>query len=202
MGFGFGFGGQASSSRLTAGTTETLRPQASQGAMRDSYVTSRLAPHINDFVSTAMSYMPYFSYRTDPTAKPLSSTQTKDKPLCHPTESFEFLSTLTNHLVAQPPLVQASLLPQILPRLLQEWRAWVDRVDCYVNKEAGMFGLETAQSWIRALDNYAVVKWHGVDREMEAGLRSVRDKWVAQVGWLVGRSTVLTMDEEEEEEEL
>lgn len=166
--------------------------------MRDAYVTNRLRPHINDFASTALSYMPYFSYLNDSSSKVQASQGSKDKAVSHPTETFEFLSTLTNHLLSQPQLTQTLLLPQILPRLLQEWMAWVNRVDNYINKEAGMFGQETASGWIRALDQYADTKLHGVEGEMAAGFQTVRNRWVSQVGWLVGRREVHSMEEEEE----
>ena len=71
-----------------------------------------------------------------------------------------------------------------MPRLAQEWNAWVDRVDRVVNREGGMFGQEVVRSWERGLDEFAGAA------EKESGLRNlriVRDRWVAKVGWLVGR---------------
>ncbi|KLO14501.1 hypothetical protein SCHPADRAFT_996611 [Schizopora paradoxa] len=197
----FGFGGQQLASRSNLSVPSSsgfLRPSPSQNGMRDAYVISRLRPHVNDFVSTASSYMPYFSYLNDSSSKVQAAQGSKDKTTSHPTETFEFLSTLTSHLLSQPQLTQSLLLPQILPRLLQEWMAWVLRVDNYINKEAGMFGQDTAQGWIRALDQYADAKLHGVDGEMATGFQTIRNRWVSQVGWLVGRREVHSMEEEEE----
>lgn len=73
-------------------------------------------------------------------------------------------------------------MPSLLPRLLDEWRAWVEHVSDIVNKQGGMFGNEAVRGWERALDQFSEAKGHGLE-----GLRDVRDRWVAQVGWLVGR---------------
>jgi len=120
----------------------------------------------------------------------------KGKDAAHPTETFMYLSTLTNHFLSQPPLAQAALAPQLMPRLLNEWMTWVNRVDSYVNKEAGMFGMEVAEGWVRALDGFATAKIHGAPADVVGGFGTVRDKWVAKLGWLVGRREVNQMDEE------
>jgi len=93
-----------------------------------------------------------------------------------------FLSLLTTEFLSLPPLTQSSLIPLLLPRVLDEWKAWVDRIDETVNKHGGMFGEETALGWKRALDEFAEAKGHGLE-----ALRHVRDQWVTRVGWLVGR---------------
>ena len=83
--------------------------------------------------------------------------------------------------MAQPTLTQTLLVPTLFPRLLEEWNVWVDRVDEVVNRQGGMFGRDTVESWERGLDEYAEIK--GFD----GSLRRIRDKWVQKVGWLVGR---------------
>ncbi|KAF8632579.1 hypothetical protein AX15_001787 [Amanita polypyramis BW_CC] len=163
--------------------------------MRDSYILSRLRPHITEFVSACFSYLPYFSYTSAhsiSTSLPTSSSQSQShstslqilhKEKSHPAESFIFLSALTNHVMTQPTLTQTLLVPTLFPRLLEEWNAWVDRVDEVVNRQGGMFGRDTVESWERGLDEYAEMK--GVDGSPM--LRRIRDKWVQKVGWLVGR---------------
>ncbi|KAM6498030.1 hypothetical protein JOM56_005978 [Amanita muscaria] len=167
--------------------------------MRDSYVLSRLRPHISEFVSASFSYLPYFSYVSNAAndssqiaSKQSHSTtlQVLHKDKSHPAETFLFLSALTNHVIAQPILTQTLLIPTLFPRLLEEWHAWVDRVDGVVNRQGGMFGRETVESWERGLDELAETK--GV--EGLSIMRGVRDKWVQRVGWLVGRIVQQPMD--------
>ncbi|EIM92603.1 uncharacterized protein STEHIDRAFT_46102 [Stereum hirsutum FP-91666 SS1] len=184
--FGFGFG-SASTSR-----SPTFGASSSNGGMRQEYIVSRLTPHINEFTSACLSYLPYFSLLPSSSpARPTPSSPThgpqRDK--LHPTETFTFLSSLTGHILSQPPLTQASLVPALLPRLLDEWKAWVDHVSEVVNKQGGMFGGETVRGWERALDEFAEAKDHGLE-----AFREVRDRWVAQVGWLVGRQHHRMMD--------
>ena len=145
--------------------------------MRDEYILSRLRPHISEYVSACYSYLPYFSYL--PSSNPHhQQSQVKS----HPSETFIILSAVTSQILSQPPLTQDSLIPSILPRLQQEWNAWVDRLDEVVNQQAGMFGGETVKSWERTLDELAEAKGNGLEV-----FRKIRDTWVSKVGWLVGR---------------
>lgn len=104
-------------------------------------------------------------------------------------ETFTFLSTLASHIFSQPQLARSELLSILNTRLLQEWRAWVDRVDGVVNREGGMFSLEAAKGWERSLDEFA---------EKDVSMKEIRDLWVLKVGWLVGRRPIVNMDEDEE----
>ena len=170
--------------------------------MRDAYIISRLRPHVNDFVSSCMSYLPYFTCvpsSTQVSALIPSTSQShlattiqslhKDK--FHPSETFLFLSAVTKHLIEQPPLTLSQLSPLILGRLAEDWKMWVDRVDELVNRQGGMFGSETVRSWERGLDEMAAADALAVSNEM----RSIRDSWVSKVGWLVGRTAQHAMDE-------
>jgi Cut8, nuclear proteasome tether protein len=180
--------------------------------MRDEYILSRLRPHIDEFVSTCMSYLPYFScVRTAQSMTSSSSSSSNSSPSSsntsnltalqalhkdksHPRETFAFLSALTTHLLSQPTLTQTSLAPLLLPRLGEEWRAWVDRVDETVNQEGGMFGGETVSEWARGLDEL-VVESKGLEG-YQGMMRDVRRRWLGKVGWLVGRIPVELMEEE------
>ena len=168
---------------------------AQSTGMREEYIISRLRPHVQEFVSACFSYLPYFScsestslaeagaaHSAPHVQSHASALQSQHKDKSHPSETFLFLQALTNHVTSQPPLTQSILFPLLLPRLLSEWRAWVDRVDQVVNREGGMFGQETVRSWERGLDDFAQAKQGGVD-----AMREVRDQWVLRVGWLVGR---------------
>jgi len=187
--FGFGtslnprsstFGAMPSSAGFSRasqfGTTSSSTSHGGTG-MRDEYILSRLRPHISEYVSACFSYLPYFSYV--PSSNPHhQQSQAKS----HPSETFIILSAVTSQILSQPPLTQGSLIPAILPRLQQEWNAWVDRLDEVVNRQAGMFGGETVKSWERTLDELAEAKGNGLEI-----FRRIRDTWVAKVGWLVGR---------------
>ena len=54
-----------------------------------------------------------------------------------------------------------------------EWNAWVDKVDEIVNRQGGMFGMETVRTWENALDTFADAK----DFEGATLMKGVRDKW-------------------------
>jgi hypothetical protein len=153
------------------------------GGMREEYIVSRLRAHINDFVASFQSYLPYFSQRTfNLNAHSSDTPQPPRRDRCPPTETFLFLQSLTSHILAQPSLTQATLVPLILSRLLGEWKVWVEHVDEVVNRQAGMFGQETVRGWERVLDEFADVKGNGLE-----ALREIRDSWITKVGWLVGR---------------
>lgn len=181
LGFGFGHP-QGTDSVFSHHHTA----QPTQG-MRDDYILSRLRPHISEFVSTCFTYLPYFTFTAE--APPILAHGTRPSPAptakekAHPNEVFQFLAAVTSHLLAQPPLAQTALVEQMLPRLVAEWRAWIDRVDAVVNHEGGMFSGEVARGWERTLDDFAQAKAHGLEVLVE-----LRDRWVASVGWLVGRS--------------
>lgn len=149
-----------------------------------------------------MSYLPYFSYLPsslsglrqdnspeDRTERMSAALQALHKDRSHPSETFIFLSAITNHFLSQPPLTQTALADTLLPRLVSEWKAWVERIDEVVNRQGGMFGSESVHSWGRGLDD---MSGH---REYGRVLAPVRDNWILKVGWLVGRSIPYQMEE-------
>ena len=154
----------------------TTSSPASHG-MRDEYILSRLRPHISEYVSACFSYLPYFSY-----VHSSNSHHQQSQAKSHPSETFIILSAVTSQILSQPPLTRDSLIPTILPRLQQEWNAWVDKLDEVVNRQAGMFGGETVKTWERTLDELAETTGNGLEV-----FRRIRDTWVSKVGWLVGR---------------
>lgn len=170
FGFGFGFGNTSAANNA--------------GGMRDSYIQSRLRPHINEFVSTCISYLPYFSYTSSSSQSALSAQNRS-----HPTEVFHFLCNLTAHVLSQPQLSQNGLEPLLLTRLSEEWNAWVARVDAAVNEEGGMFGSETVRNWEQRLDEFAAK-----DSQFGQSMRGIRDQWIGRVGWLVGRTNQQPME--------
>ena len=83
------------------------------------------------------------------------------------------------------------MVPLILPKLSEEWKAWVTRIDEAVNQQGRMFSSEHAGSWERGLDELAESK----DADIRQLMRSVRDSWISKVGWLVNRMPQQAMDE-------
>jgi hypothetical protein len=171
----FGFGGMPAPSSSSQGST-----------MREAYVQSRLRPFAAEFASTALSYLSYFS--SIPSTNSSNSSTSAIKP--HPSESFTYLHTISSHVHRSSTVVRGLLAnesPQLGARLAAEWNAWVDRVDEHVNRNAGMFSSEVVNGWERHL--HEMVQWdqnrtHGANTTM----KSVRDKWIAKVGWLSGRN--------------
>ncbi|KAJ7596952.1 hypothetical protein C8J56DRAFT_817102 [Mycena floridula] len=181
-----GFGRQSQQSQFNQASNNS-------GGMRESYIVSRLRPHINDFVAACMSYLPYFS--CVPTSTDGSggqgahqshsmALQALHKDKFHPSETYLFLAALTRHLLNQPPLTQASLSPLLVPRLTKEWMAWVEKVDSVVNRDGGMFGGEVVKCWIQGLDEFIA----NSDPHCGPMMQCVRSAWIAKVGWLVGRT--------------
>ncbi|KAF8587312.1 hypothetical protein K439DRAFT_1652317 [Ramaria rubella] len=168
-------------------TSSHINDNQNHGGMRESYIISRLRPHISEFVSACLSYLPYFSYLPPPSNSSQPHVSAIKPP---PAETFTFLSAVTTHLFSQPQLTRLELSSLLKPRLMQEWKAWVDRVDEVVNKQGGMFSGEVARGWERSLDDFA-------DRG-GSEMKEVRDIWVTKVGWLVSRRAVFKMDEDEE----
>lgn len=93
-------------------------------------------------------------------------------------------------MMDQPTLTQTSLAPLLLHRLGDEWNAWANKVDEIVNRQGGMFGIETVRTWENALDTFADAK----EFEGASVMKGVRDKWVLKVGWLVNRMLHVSMD--------
>ncbi|KAG6381108.1 hypothetical protein JVT61DRAFT_5506 [Boletus reticuloceps] len=191
LGFGFGFNSQRTGFGSTMEDDQRSSGANDGSGMRESYILSRLRPHIHEFVSACMSGTRDIKLIRGRGDTRLSCNR-KHKDKSHPTEAFVFLSTLTTHITCQPPLTQASLAPLLLPRLSKEWVAWVDRIDQMVNREGRMFGGETVRSWEKALDEFADAR----GPEGWGVMREVRDRWVSRVGWLVGRNVVQAMEEE------
>ncbi|KAF7347899.1 Tethering factor for nuclear proteasome STS1 [Mycena venus] len=165
--------------------------QNQNGGMRESYIVSRLRPHITEFVAACMSYMPYFSYvavasqsaSASTTAQSHSTTlQSIHKEHIHPSETYQFLAALTEHFMSQPPLTQSSLGPLLLPRLSEEWKAWVHKLDESVNRQGGMFAAEVVRKWESGLETFASSQGEGAEL-----MRSVRDLWISKVGWFQWR---------------
>lgn len=81
--------------------------------------------------------------------------QRKERP--QPDETFSVLATLTNSLISlsTPAFTALAQQSDLVERLMTEWRAWLNFVDEYVNRQGEIFGQDQARSWISALDSWA-----------------------------------------------
>jgi hypothetical protein len=86
-----------------------------------------------------------------------------------------------------PPLARVLLLENtvLFPKILAEWNTWVDRLDIEVNQNGGMFSGDAVKEWERSLDELAK---EGPAPGRVGNMRSIRDKWIEKVGWMVGRT--------------
>lgn len=172
----FGFGGGSSLFAASA-PAQPQRPPAN----RDEYVLSRLRTPIADFVSTVRSDLSYFSLHQP-------STQGATGRVHDPCAIYTYLAALTHHIFSQPPLAVNALCQELQERLVQEWQAWVNRVDSLVNKEGRMYPAFTVQEWANQLDGFAMHTQYPLGQQM----KSVRDEWVHRAGWLIGRNAVMS----------
>jgi len=187
----FGFGSALSSSHSSS-------PHSNPGGgMRDAYIISRIESQITEFVSCCMSYLPYFTANPSTNPQPPSGSQLAQtiqlvhKQNSHPSETFHFLAKVMDQVMSQPSLAISSIAPQLFPRLQVEWNMWVDGIDDWVNNQGGMYGSEAVRTWERMLDQLAESRAEEVSQMM----RPIRDRWVARVGWLVGRRVPHSMDQ-------
>ncbi|KAG8928806.1 hypothetical protein FRC02_006448 [Tulasnella sp. 418] len=175
------------------------------GSMRESYVRTRLRQPVRDFTKLALSYISYFS---SPRPNNTSSSQRPPAVPLHPSETFTFLHCLSLHLLRLPPLTLAEFVRPseniLFPRIQQEWNAWVQKVDDDVNRWGGMYRDEVVRSWERALEELLAAEESGIQQQTHGvlpsneyiGVKSIKDRWLHRVGWLIGRRMVgSAMDE-------
>lgn len=199
FGFGSSFGTSASM-HAPGSTSFGLRPSNSQatGVMRDDYIRSRIRPSVTEFISTATSYLSYFSLLPSPrNPSPKFSRSTLH-------DSFAYLCALTVHIMRAPPLARVLLLENavLIPKIMAEWNTWVDGLDAEVNQNGGMFSAEAVREWERSLDELTK---EGPPGGQVGNMQPIRDKWIEKVGWMVGRTVprdfgISSMSEEEDEE--
>lgn len=183
FGFGSSFGTSGSMHAPTS-TSFGFRPATSShatGGMREDYIRSRIRPAVAEFISTATSYLSYFSL----IPSPQTPSQQFSRATLH--DSFAYLCALTAHIMRSPPLARVLLFenPVLFPKVSQEWNAWIDRLDIEVNQNGGMFSGDAAKEWERSLDE--LVKEGPVPGQV-GDMQPIRDKWIEKVGWMVGRT--------------
>ncbi|EJU01193.1 hypothetical protein DACRYDRAFT_22939 [Dacryopinax primogenitus] len=148
---------------------------------RDSFARARLRQPLAEFVTTVLSYLPYFSL-TPATSASSVSASSKQQP--HAGETFTYLHQAAQYALQLlplfgPPTPPPADLVDLIQRLHTEVTAWSQAVAVHVNKNGGMFGSDMVQTWSRGLDELAQLggeQWG-----------QLRDEWVQQCGWLIGR---------------
>ncbi|KAG9101070.1 hypothetical protein FRC07_010359 [Ceratobasidium sp. 392] len=166
------------------------------GVMRDDYIRSRIRPSVTEFISTATSYLSYFSLLPSPQ----NPNPQYSRASLH--DSFAYLCALTAHIMRAPPLARILLLENtvLFPKISPEWDMWVNRLDIEVNQNGGMFSGEAVKEWERSLDELTK---EGPAPGQTGNMQPIRDKWIEKVGWMVGRTVpkgISNMADEEDEE--
>jgi len=186
----FSFGQTNTNSHPLARNTASLTNSsslASSSGMRESYIQSRVAPHLAEFTTNALSLLSFFTIT--------SPSKGFQESKVHPSETFTYLAAVTREILSLPLICQAALRQTLIPRLMNEWKRWVRWVDDYVNNQGGMFGLAMLKGWESQLDEFA-----HISNPASLGLgelRQVRDEWVTCLGCLVGRvSTSNSMEDD------
>lgn len=221
IGIGFGFGASQPNRTSTLfgsalpGSLSSASSKGSTSGIRAGYVQNRLRPVVAEFASTAQSYLPYFTSETSTPSAHSSSASQSVAELAHPAETFTYLHALTLHILRLSSQARGLILREhdaLLVKVQGEWRAWLDRIDVHVNRSGGMFGSETVRTWERGLDELVALEHEmpvQVDQssastsrarppqqqQPDRPMRMLRDAWVAKVGWLIGRRTVLSPDQ-------
>ena len=178
LGLGFAFGAATASTPSFALGAASVRPSPTP-QQRDSYVLNRLRPAVQAFTTTVASYLPYFSLVPAPVTllslqqrnRQPQQTHVNSKPPSH-SETFTVLSTLTSSLLTLPPTAAQALKQQsdLHPRVVNEWKAWLNSLDDHVNREGGIFGRDMAQSWLTALEAFSVGKPASTGHALGSGL--------------------------------
>lgn len=197
VGAAYGFG----SSKPPPTTTTTTR-----GTVSDGYILNRLRSPMTEFSNVATTYLPYFITRSG--AKPSPT------PPPHASTSFAYLSHLSTLIITRifpiiPPTAlhdPTALVPltALVRSVADAWESWLAHVSEHVNARAGMYAASMAQGWIAGIEGMAVQAERfdgGGDRQqaregkatgpaelLARELRALAGEWVAQVGWLIGRS--------------
>lgn len=162
---------------------------------------------MTEFANVATTYLPYFITR--PGAKPSPT------PHPHASTSFAYLSHLSTLIITRIfPITPPTALhdPTALPPLaalvrsvVDAWASWLAHVSEHVNARAGMYAASMAQGWITGIEGMAAQAERFVAQPSGAGqagegkasgpaavlareMRALAGAWVAQVGWLIGRS--------------
>jgi len=192
LGLGFAFGAATASTANSAFGVASVRPSPTP-QQRDSYILNRLRPAVQTFTTTVASYLPYFSLVPTPVTLASLQQQNRQPQQSHMnskrpshSETFTVLSTLTSSLLTLPPAAAQALKQQsdLHSRVVTEWKAWLDSLDGYVNREGGIFGRDMAQSWVAALEAFSVGKPASTGHALGSGL-AFGTNWLggSRSGW-------------------
>ncbi|CAA7258659.1 unnamed protein product [Cyclocybe aegerita] len=156
-----------------------------QPAMRDEYILSRIRPHVVEFVSTCVSYLPYFSYKP-PSSQSTNKQSTSSSPLqsmqhdkFQPAETFRFLADVTKLISDHQPLMISELEPLVLPRLTQEWETWLKNLDHLVNRDGFLLSVHVVRSWEVEIEKLGDSRAQGLAHLM----RTVLQHYPLKEGW-------------------
>lgn len=129
------------------------------------------------WLTQASTYLNFFMPTTAPPSRAPSE----------PNTIHNLLHTLTTHLFRLLPLVpsSASLVDSTKAALQQyshaintAWRRWITDLSAEVNQRGGMYPASRVAAWGDGLDQLS---------NQRSEFTEIRDLWVREVGWLIGR---------------
>lgn len=208
LGFGFGSG----SSPQPAAPSNSMRDSYVRTRLRQPVkdFSKLLLSYTSYFSSTPVDQQPSAAGSSNSATRAQPTQQRQPAVPLHPTETFTFLQNVTSHVLRMPPLTIAELTRPadnvVFPRLVAEWSAWVTQIDRDVNHFGKMHRDEVVKGWERGLDELVEVEeqmLRSLQQHQQSnnasngegssignvsiGMRGIRDRWVQQVGWMIGR---------------
>lgn len=204
--------------RRPSGASFGFGSTRSSGTVSDGYILNRLRLPMTEFANVATTYLPYFIWRSsDKPGQTPPHPSTSFQYLSHLTNLiitriFPIIPTSALHTRdALPPLTS------LLRALTTAWETWLTQISEHVNARAGMYAASMAQGWITGIETMAsqaerfaaagahkaggnkdrVGSRSGTTDALTGGgaadvlareMKGLAHQWVAQVGWLIGRS--------------
>ena len=160
--------------------------------LRDEYVWTRMRGPLEEYVTEARHFLAIFcptAAATDPSAPtPTDDTQ-------HPTTTFSFLVTLTASVRRVEAVLPRGCMARqnrtdplsahLQPALFNHWNLFATRIAAAVNTHGRMLSAEAVRTWFRQLDDLVGHDPHA-DAVSQRALEALRERFVRDIGWIVG----------------
>ena len=158
--------------------------------LRDEYVWTRMRGPLEEYVTEARHFLAVFcpAGATDAAAAPTDDTQ-------HPTTTFSFLVTLTASVRRVEAVLPRGctarqsrtdpLSAHLQPALYNHWHLFATRIAAAINTHGRMLSAEAVRTWFRQLDDLVGQDPHA-DAVSQRALEALRDRFVRDIGWIVG----------------
>ncbi|KAL8291900.1 hypothetical protein RQP46_002158 [Phenoliferia psychrophenolica] len=177
--------------------------------LREDYVWGRVRVSLEDYTSSAKSFLTTFCAPSSPSSTSTPTGGTTEDEIGHPSTTFAFLYALTSSLrrleVALPhspsPATTRSnpLAGHLLPLTINAWHALLTRLNGRVLSATLLRG------WFDRIDELCVDSPGGREGGAKRACEGVRERMRRELGWLIGvrpsavqiNNSVMMDDEEE-----